>query len=196
MVMLRRLWIKLTADRKRFATLCIAVCVGMLLWARLIVISNAPRTAIADENVALDDAIEDDATPSDIEKAPIHVVLSERPEQDPFVINPNYFPDLAPVDENAGDQGKSDLQPAEDPELVERRFVVHLRTMVDGFTLEGVMVGANLAVIDGETYRQGDSIVSSSEQIRFTLAEVKERSVILANEDRRFELKMSSPGGE
>ena len=48
MVKLRRLWIQLTADRKRFGALSVLLVLGLLLWARIIVISNLPRTAVAD----------------------------------------------------------------------------------------------------------------------------------------------------
>ena len=46
-VLLLRLWIQATADRKRFGLFGVLLAVGMLLWARIIVISNPPRTAVA-----------------------------------------------------------------------------------------------------------------------------------------------------
>ena len=45
---LRRIWIQLTTDRKRFGILCAMVALGLLLWGRLIVVSNLPRTAVAE----------------------------------------------------------------------------------------------------------------------------------------------------
>ena len=48
MLKLQRMWVQITADRKRFGVLCGAVLVGLLLWSRLIVVSNLPRTAIAE----------------------------------------------------------------------------------------------------------------------------------------------------
>ena len=45
----RRFWIQLTADRKRFGMLVGAVCIGLLLWGRLIVVRQPPRMALASE---------------------------------------------------------------------------------------------------------------------------------------------------
>ena len=48
-LVLRRLWIQITSDRKRFGLLCAMLLIGLLLWGRIIVTSNLPRTAIADD---------------------------------------------------------------------------------------------------------------------------------------------------
>ena len=47
MVVLRRLWIQITSDRKRFGVLCAMLVLGLLLWGRIIVTTNLPRTAMA-----------------------------------------------------------------------------------------------------------------------------------------------------
>ena len=51
-VLLRRLWIQITADRRRFGVFCALVALGFLLWARIIVISNIPKDAVADPIIA------------------------------------------------------------------------------------------------------------------------------------------------
>ncbi|MCZ6836427.1 MAG: hypothetical protein O7G85_11690 [Planctomycetota bacterium] len=45
----RRFWTWLNADRKRFSLACLLTLFGLLLWSRLILVSNLPRTAIADD---------------------------------------------------------------------------------------------------------------------------------------------------
>ena len=47
-VKLRRLWVQVTADRRRAGILGAMLTLGMLLWARIIVISNVPKMAVAD----------------------------------------------------------------------------------------------------------------------------------------------------
>lgn len=47
--MTRRFWTWLNADRKRFSVACLLTLFGLLLWSRLILVSNMPRTAIADD---------------------------------------------------------------------------------------------------------------------------------------------------
>ena len=48
---LTRGWIWLTASRKRFSFALSLALVGLLLWSRLIMLSNLPRTAVADDEV-------------------------------------------------------------------------------------------------------------------------------------------------
>lgn len=47
-------WTWLTASRKRFSLVLSLVIVGLLLWSRLIMLSNLPRTAIAEEEASSD----------------------------------------------------------------------------------------------------------------------------------------------
>lgn len=50
----RRGWTWLTASRKRFSFVLSLIIVGLLLWSRLIMLSNLPRTAIAEDEVSSD----------------------------------------------------------------------------------------------------------------------------------------------
>ena len=45
----QRGWTWLTASRKRFSLVLSVVIVGLLLWSRLIMLSNMPRTAVAED---------------------------------------------------------------------------------------------------------------------------------------------------
>jgi hypothetical protein len=193
---LRRLWIQLTADRRRFTVLCCTFGVGMLLWARIIVISNHPRTAIADGPDA-DASVDPEAgTRSDKPRPVIPLSLAARPGRDPFAVNVEFFPRPASADGLIPDGGKSGHQPAEDPQLAERRLVARYRAVVDRMDLEAVMTGVNMAVINGRTYRLGDQVAGADgEPIRFSLVQVRQRSVVLEVEGRRFDLRMTSPEG-
>lgn len=51
-MLLTRLWIQITADRKRFAALCAVLAIGLLLWSRIILISRAPKVAMAEEQAS------------------------------------------------------------------------------------------------------------------------------------------------
>ncbi|MDY7108379.1 MAG: hypothetical protein SYC29_07050 [Planctomycetota bacterium] len=200
MVTLRRYWLQLTADKKKFTVLCVMIGLGLLLWARLIVISNMPRTAVAEEEASAS------ASTTPATDAPhvsdnrggvaIPVALAERPERDPFMISAAHFPKPAPVNDLASEAEKSSSQQAEDPEAAEARLRARLQGLVDQLTLEAAMTGASLAVIDGATYRTGSSVpAGGDEQVTFLLEEVRQRSVVLVYEGRRFQLKMSRPGG-
>jgi hypothetical protein len=49
----RRLTIQLTADRRKFGVLCTLTALGLLFWARIIVINNLPRTVLAEDGVEM-----------------------------------------------------------------------------------------------------------------------------------------------
>ena len=191
-VVLQRLWIQITADRKRFGLFGGLLAVGLLLWARIIVISNPPRTAVAlpGGNTVVAPTPPDE--PDNRLSPPLRVAMARWPDRDPFTINPEVFPKPTPVIGLHPDPGKLPVQPTEDPKQVEARLRARLRALVDRFKLEAVMRKPPLAVISGKTYRLGDPIPAfKNEEIRFTLKEVGQRSVTLEYESREVELKMA-----
>lgn len=191
-VVLRRLWIQITADRKRFGLFGVLLAVGMLLWARIIVISNPPRTAVAvpGGNTAVAPTPPDE--PDNRLGPPLRVALARWPSRDPFTINPEVFPKPTLLVDLGPDRGKLQVQPTEDPKQAEARLRARLRALVDRFKLEAVMTKPPLAVISGKTYQLGDPIPAfQNDEIRFTLVEVGQRSVTLEHEGREFELKMA-----
>jgi hypothetical protein len=200
---LRRYWIQLTADRRRFGVLCAVIGVGLLLWARLIVVSNIPRTAMANDQAAATGSNKPGAKPtkkgasptvSSANKTPVAIALADVPRRDPFVISPKYFP--KPIMPIVGEPevGKLGQEPAEEPEQAEARLEAALRTSVDRLKLEA-SVGGSMAIINGRTYRRGDVIEGGGNgEFSFRLDEVGQRSVVLLCEGRRFELEMASPG--
>jgi hypothetical protein len=199
MVTLKRFWVQLTADRRKFAALCVMVGLGLLLWARLIVISNMPRTAVAEEEAAVASAAPVLPAPAPSDKpgpGRVQVALADRPERDPFIICPTHFPKPTSDGNLAAEAAKLPSQQAEDPQVAEARLKARIQGLVDRLTLDAAMSTASLAVIDGRTYRQGSRLPAvGDEQVVFLLEEVRQRSVVLVYEGRRFELNMSVPGG-
>ncbi|GEM_PF-669201 len=198
-VHLRRLWIQLTANRRQFGIFCAMLGVGLLLWARLIIVSHMPRTALADENSdqLATASLNDEEMLSDKNSRVMQTVqLDDIPRRDPFSVNPAYFPQITSLEKLAHDGGKSPVKTAEDSEMIERRLVGRLRELVAQFALEAVMwSNPPTVIISGQTYAPGDFLpVVGNEQIRFQLVDLNERSVILQWEDRKFELRMTPPG--
>lgn len=200
---MRRLWFQVTADRRRVGVLAGCVLVGLLLWARIIIVSNMPRTAVANDG-SPNQGLGSTGTPSpagDVDvsqKTPRisqSVALSTQPGHDPFVISTQYFPKATPVVQLHPDGGKSGGEQAEDSEQIEARRIAHLQDLVGQLRLDAAMAGT-MAVISGKAYRPGDEIpvaTAPGEHITLTLADVQQRAVILECEGHRFELKMSSP---
>ena len=190
---LTRLWVQFTADKRKFGALCGILAVGLLLWARLLIVSNIQKTAIAnDEAAALAPPIDQTAELSDKdEPAPKRVVLDERPVQDPFVISSLAFP---PLTTNEAVLPKLVPVATEDPKATEARLIAQLQQLVDGLRIDVAMSSAALAKIDGKRYQVGDLVPIEGSVLSFELVEVRHRSVLLEFEGRRFELKMNKPG--
>ena len=80
---LKRGWIWLTASRKRFSFALTLALVGLLLWSRLIILSNLPRTAVADDEVSTaPDARQTTAGGESSDKQP-QTATQENPEKRP-----------------------------------------------------------------------------------------------------------------
>lgn len=209
---LRRMWIQLTADRRRFGVLCATLGVGLLLWARLIIVSNVPRTAVADpgRSSAIDAAPKSPSAAADKpvgsrggaagkdarrSSEPIAVTLHGDFRRDPFVISPEHFPKASASPEVKQEAGKLPTEPAEDPFQTQARREARLRELLGSVKLEAAM-GSSMAVIDGKRYRVGDRLpAQGKERVEFTLVEVKQRSIVLEHQGVRFEVVMSLPGG-
>ena len=186
-VLLRRMLVQLTADRRKFALLCALAAIGLLFWARIIVIKNLPRAVMADGEGAIVASMENPGNGTTSHNQPElsrMVVLEEVPGRDPFALNSMWFNGLEEDASLSNDQPKSTPRTSEDPEQV----ITRLR-------LEAVMQGSPMAVISGRTYRPGEMIDSQdSGSIRFVLIEVQRRSVVLEYEGRRYELRMGGSG--
>jgi hypothetical protein len=199
-VTLRRLWIQLTADRKRFGFFCAMLTVGLLLWARVIVVSNIPRTAVAEDGKttvqSLDHTIQTNSTAIDrLSRRAVQVRLDASPRRDPFVISTNFFPNPQINGQINQEAAKSGIKRDDnDVDLRMRQRREHLRSQAERLKVEAVMRGAGLAVIGGKTYRLGDEVPGRDDKsIRFQLLEVKQRSVVLQFEGQTFELELASP---
>lgn len=195
-LLLRRLWIQITSDRKRFGLLCAMVAVGMLLWARIIVTTNLPRTVIADPK---DPEVENvQRAPSDKRRwAPVTVQLARTAPRDPLVISEADFPQRNDVGPAEQENGKFRPEEVENVEQAESRLVAELRSLASRFKLEGVMQGRPMAVINGRMYQLDDWIpaVGNAKHF-FQLVEVGSRWVDLECEEHRFRVTMDNPGNE
>lgn len=192
----QRIWIRMTADRKRFGILCAMCVIGLLLWARIIIIAKVPRTAVADDKAQTSQAQTSRAGDSDNKSfGPRKVSLWQTPLRDPFLIRDEYYPRPTNLTSFNTEPGKSGPKHAEDPEQAEARYEKYLRDEVEKLKLEAVMTGNPMAVINGRMYRPGSTVhPPGNKELFFQLVEVSERSVILEFEGRRYTLVMPYPG--
>ncbi|HWB20974.1 MAG TPA: hypothetical protein VG711_11785 [Phycisphaerales bacterium] len=193
---LKVLWIQLTGDKRRLSILGVTLLVGLLLWARLIVVSNIPRTAVAN-TPAPAQAKSDRPAETEVVRPVENLTarLVSVPDHDPFVISPVYFPKSNPDGQMLIEPTKSSLDMAEEAKAAEARRTQQLTALVQSLKLEAVMTGRSMALINGKVYRLSDPVtVKLDPSVSFILSIVEQRSVTLTCEGRTFELKISTPG--
>jgi len=198
---LRRLWIQVTADRKRFGMLVGVAVVGVLLWARIIVVSQPPRRAVAaDDTPSLTSIDRGDGDQGSREGSGIEpqealeIELDRELARDPFLINPTLFPRPILADDSSMATPKSSESSVEDAQREAERRREALAKQADRMRLGAVMRSAQLAVINGKTYRVGDALTVQGGNDTFALVQVDDRSVIVECQGERFEIRI--PSGE
>lgn len=200
-VFLQRLWIQVSSDKRRFGLLVGCLAIGLLLWGRIIVISQPPRRAIADDGTAVAKDTKSPKSPTtatsekqvelrDLETVYVH--LADSPSRDPFSINPDFFPKPTLSQETVKEGPKSTTTPAEDAMQVILRRERELRSEVERMKLGAVMKGSPImAVINGRMYSEGERVPFASDIGRsFTVKEIRSRSVLLECDGFVFELRM------
>jgi hypothetical protein len=221
-MLLTRLWIQITADRKRFAALCAVLAIGLLLWSRIILISRAPKVAVAEQQPNSTTATGKSATgsgkstakptgkgarkpagkpgealattPSDKPLPIVAITLDRNAQRDPFRISERYFPRPNILPDNRQEAAKSLVQPSDDAQGAQERLEAQLHALAARFQLEAVMQGGPMAIINGRTYRLGEEVPAvDAPDVRFRLTEVRPLAVTLTCAGRQFELRMPGP---
>lgn len=181
-----------TSNRKRMSLGIAVGMLGLLLWSRLIVVSNLPRTAVADGEEDMS-AANTRAGPSD--KSPVKE-LQENPSREPNSLPLGDWSEIVPkssLDEFLlREEGKLRPQGTDksEQEVVRNRNEL-IRNAVQQVRLESIRLEHSAAEINGRSYTKGDRIVLKNfESLHITLVEVRSQSVILMCQDRRFELRI------
>ena len=205
-VLLRRLWIQATADRKRFGALIALVALGFLLWARIIIIENIPAQGLANPPPTPSTSTGANQGPpmpshNGRELPERHVSLALTPLRDPLEINSLYFPRSTRVVQTPQDVGKSPSEAAENPEQAAARLRFQLQALVDRYRLEMLILAPDgpVARISGRVYRLGDRVPAiGNEEIWFEVVNISlERGrplVELAYREHEFTVRMQDPG--
>ena len=167
------MWQQLTADRRRFGLFCGLLFVGLLLWARIIVIARPARTAVAEQIIETKVAV---VLTSD--NLTIPVSLEAYPVKNPFSVNDAVFPLQLEMTNNNNDSASSIAYSSESD------FVAALK-------LEAVM--GEMAMINGKVVQIGDIVGFSSTKNPLRLEEVQGRTVILSAGNHRYELSIAPP---
>jgi hypothetical protein len=166
-----------------FAVVAWAKPMGLLLWARIRILTSIPKTAIADDPTK---APEVEEAPPELETG---LPTGGRATLDPFRIDPSRFPtpnDPPPSAPEPEPRPKSPEPSADDRRL---EAIEAARRATERLRLQSAGKGLAVAVIDGRTYRVGDEI-ECGEGTTFTLLEVREGSALLGHSGEIFEIRL------
>ena len=159
---------------------------GLLLWARLRLLTNIPRTAMATEEMEAKAKIEPPSSLPDLAS----VGLDDRANRDPLQFNPEYFPRLNPQPDSGTTEGKY-LEKNVDQMRTEASTLASVRSAAEKIRLQALISGKSLAIIDDRTYRAGELLGhESTGGIQFLLQSVGKDSVVVQAEGYEFKVRL------
>lgn len=200
------------ASRSRKIALALVACValmiwakpmGLLLWARIRILTNIPKTAIAEPTLAKDSK---PAQPSDLDPKLPGFGAQLR---DPFSVDERVFPQPKQPGDTASAQGSVTQVPAqtatptdggetspEDPadaavdgeSSAPSRYEA-LRVSAEAIRVQSAGAGLLGAVIENKAVRVGET-VTAPDGTEFTLVGVLDGAVVLGRDGREFVVRM------
>ena len=171
-------------------TLAIAQPLGLLLWARMRILTSIPRTAMAveEEQVAVVVPEFEDAFPDLPE-----VVFDAVPIRDPLAISSLHFPRSSNSVPDPGFGPKSPSSPAEEDGAASADRA-RLASEAARLEVQGLMPGQGLALIDGRVRRVGEEFPGNVAQATFRLIEVRKSAIVVRTEGLDFDIRLNGGG--
>lgn len=166
---------------------------GMLLWARIRILTNIPKTAIAEPTLA---EAPKPVVPPDLDPQ-LPSLASEL--RDPFRVDTSVFPpptikaatppggEKPTTGSGGGNRGTESTNPA----AAEADGV---RIAAESLRVQSAGAGLSVAVIENQAVRVG-STVTAAAGIAFTLVRVIDGGVVVAHAGREFEVMMPAQFG-
>lgn len=170
--------------------LAIAQPLGLLLWARMRILTSIPRTAMAVEEertVAVVPEYEDSFP--DLPKT----AFETRPVRDPLSISARHFPWSSDSEAEKAFGPKSASSPAEE-EQVASLDRDRIASIVATIEVRGLMPGQGLALIDGRVRRVGEEFSGNVANAMFRLVEVRRSGIVVRTEGLDFDIRLDGGG--
>jgi hypothetical protein len=196
--------------RSRQITLVVVACLGLLvwakpmgllLWARIRILTSIPKTAIADPEVA---QAPKPSQPNELDPLlpGIGTVL-----RDPFRVDASVFPAPKAAETPAGtraetarpatpepEQKSTQTDPNADESTVPSAYE-EMRLAAESLRVQSAGAGLSIAIIQDKALRVGET-VTTTDGVEFTLVKVLDGAVVLGREGREFVVRMpaQAPG--
>jgi hypothetical protein len=163
---------------------------GLLLWARIRLLTSIPRTAMATES---EETLASVPAPPAFPDLP-NADLPAPGLRDPLAISPRHFPRANRPQALTEPSSKSGLAPAE----VEERAAVVLRERLTGLVgrlrVQGLVPGRGVAVIDGRVRRIGESFPATVDGTTVRLVAVEQSMVVVECGGLEFDIRLDGGG--
>ena len=172
-----------------FSVVAWAKPMGLLLWARLRILTSIPKTAIADDPANTPVVV---LPPSDLETG---LPNASAGLIDPFCIDPRTYPNSDNPTPSTASIIPSQKSEEKSAEVSALEVFETARHATERFRLQSAGRGLSMAVIDGRMYRIGDALEGAGD-MRFVLTEVLEGRVVLEHGGAHFELFLNGRQGK
>lgn len=183
---IKRLWVQVTHNRKRFGIMCTLLVVSLLLWGRLIILQDVPRTGYAtpEDTPEATASAADSSETAALEELPVkEVEFATEPRRNIFMPSDWNSSQSSQLESTPLLTPKSDSDPS-DVENRDARHAARIRQEGEALRLDSLLLGARpIAVINGNVITIGDAVDG------FVLEKVLDWGVVLVKENVRVELK-------
>lgn len=164
---------------------------GLLLWARIRLLTSIPRTAMATES----DEIVANSTPAtpafpDLPEA----ALPASGVRDPFATSSRHFPNSTIPQGLSESTPKSAAGPADDETRAASVLRERLAGIVGRLRVQGLVPGRGVALIDGRVRRVGESFPAAVDGTTVRLVAVERSMVVVECGDLEFDIRLDGGG--
>ena len=162
---------------------------GLLLWARLRLLTTIPRTAMATEDPSRLAVVEVPVFP-DLPESGLDEVI----QRDPLRISPRHFPRATPSPKEPVVVPKSAAEEVEEEDREKQLMQERLASIVSEIHVQVLIPGRGVALIDGQACKVGGEVPTKVDGILFRLLEVRMGSVVIEAGGHEFEIRLIAGG--
>lgn len=163
---------------------------GLLLWARIRLLTSIPRTAMATE---ADETIAAVPAPPAFPDLP-DADLPAPGLRDPLAISPRHFPRANDPRGLTETSPKSGVGRVDDEQRAAALLRERLAGIVGRLRVQGLVPGRGVALIDGRVRRVGESFPSAVDGTTVRLVAVEQSMVVVECGDLEFDIRLDGGG--
>ncbi len=163
---------------------------GLLLWARIRLLTSIPRTAMATES---EEAVASVPAPPAFPDLP-NADLPVPGLRDPLAISPRHFPRANRPQPLTETSPKSGLETVDDEQRAAAVLRERLASIAGRLRVQGLVPGRGVALIDGRVRRIGESFPATVDGTTVRLVAVEQSMVVVECGGLEFDIRLDGGG--